>query len=65
MGERGGEEKCMAESTKHIERDIKRLKFEDEVYGQVLDLAVSLLVLSLCIPGLARIIKNTRITSKP
>ena len=30
--EREREEKCMAESTKYIERDIKRLKFEDEVY---------------------------------
>ena len=32
----------MAESTKCIERDIKLLKFEDEVYGQVSELAVSL-----------------------
>ena len=55
----------MAKSTKYIERDIKRLKFEDEVYGLVSELAVSLQVLSLCNPGLARIIKNPRIRIKP
>ena len=64
--ERGrGRDIYLAKSTKYIERDIKRLKFEDEVYGLVSELAVSLQVLSLCNPGLARIIKNPRIRIKP